>query len=83
MDLAGATDEAPVPDGQRRIAADVVRQRTRDVLHDWRTARTNPIQQLSRMLSQASQEYADRFLVELIQNGFDAHEAGSTGSTLR
>jgi hypothetical protein len=57
--------------------ADVVQRQALGVLHDWRTAKTKPIQQLSRMLSQASQEYADRFLIELIQNGFDAHGPSS------
>jgi hypothetical protein len=60
------------------MPSDVIWQRSRDVIYDWHSARTAPIQQLSRMLAQTSQEYADRFLVELVQNGYDANDPATT-----
>ncbi len=44
-----------------------------------RKARYNPTKSLTELTSQLSQEYEDRFLVELIQNAYDAHEPGTSG----
>lgn len=45
--------------------------------HLGRKARYNPTKSLTALTSQLTQEYEDRFLVELIQNAYDAHEPGA------
>ncbi len=51
--------------------------RIRDHLH--RTARFNPVKSLRELTKQLTQEYEDRFLIELIQNAYDAHPVGFSG----
>lgn len=51
------------------------RKRIRDHLR--REARYNPTKSLTALTGQLTQEYEDRFLVELIQNAYDAHNPGT------
>ena len=41
--------------------------------------RWNPVKSLTTLTSQVAHEYEDRFLIELLQNAYDAHAPGSTG----
>lgn len=50
--------------------------------HLSRRARYNPTRSLTALTSQLSQEYEDRFLVELIQNAYDAHPPGARDGRL-
>lgn len=59
----------------REIVANESPNRIRD--HLGRKARYNPTKSLTALTSQLSQEYEDRFLVELIQNAYDAHKPGT------
>lgn len=59
----------------RDIVASESPNRIRDHLD--RKARYNPTKSLTALTSQLTQEYEDRFLVELIQNAYDAHEPGT------
>src|SRR4051812_31440994 len=59
----------------RELVASESPNRIRDHLD--RKARYNPTKSLSALTSQLTQEYEDRFLVELIQNAYDAHEPGT------
>lgn len=82
---------SPEPDAEptaaqetaRRPASpeDIVRvespNRIRD--HFGRKARYNPTKSLTAITGQLTQEYEDRFLVELVQNAYDAHPHGSRG----
>ena len=56
----------------RELVTNESPNRIRDHLD--RKARYNPTKSLTELTSQLSQEYEDRFLVELIQNAYDAHE---------
>lgn len=47
--------------------------------HFGRRARYNPTKSLTALTRQLTQEYEDRFLVELVQNAYDAHAHGSRG----
>lgn len=59
----------------REIGANESPNRIRD--HFNRTAQYNPTRSLTALTAQLTQEYEDRFLVELIQNAYDAHPPGS------
>src|SRR3954453_23855356 len=54
--------------------------RIRDHLE--RKARYNPTRSLTALTSQLTQEYEDRFLVELVQNGYDAQPPGTRDGCL-
>jgi hypothetical protein len=56
----------------RELVASESPNRIRDHLD--RKARYNPTKSLTALTSQLTQEYEDRFLVELIQNAYDAHK---------
>lgn len=60
----------------RDIVLAEARNRIRD--HFSRTARFNPTKSLTAITGQLTQEYEDRFLVELIQNAYDAQPPGSS-----
>lgn len=45
--------------------------------HFARTSRFNPTRSLTALTSQLAQEYEDRFLIELVQNAYDAHTPGT------
>lgn len=45
--------------------------------------RWNTVASLSDLTRKVAHEYEDRFLIELIQNAYDAHEPGSTGGRVR
>lgn len=61
----------------RDLVASESPNRIRDHLD--RKARYNPTKSLTSLTNQLTQEYEDRFLVELVQNSYDAHERGSRG----
>ena len=58
-----------------KLVASESPNRIRD--HFNRTARYNPTKSLTALTSQLTQEYEDRFLVELVQNAYDAHSPGA------
>ncbi|HLF43082.1 MAG TPA: DUF3883 domain-containing protein [Acidimicrobiia bacterium] len=60
----------------RDLVANESPNRIRD--HFNRKARYNPTKSLTALTSQLTQEYEDRFLVELIQNAYDAHPPGTS-----
>jgi hypothetical protein len=64
-----------VPMHPRDLVISESPNRIRDHLN--RRARYNPTRSLTALTSQLTQEYEDRFLVELIQNAYDAHEPGT------
>src|SRR5262249_29944863 len=57
----------------------LIEQKARDVIEVyWESrARWNPAKSLKNLTAQATQEYENRFLIELIQNAYDAHPAGT------
>ena len=59
------------------VPADIVAAEAAHRIDDHlnRRARFNPIASLKALTTQLAQEYEDRFLVELIQNAYDAHPA--------
>lgn len=59
----------------RELVANESPNRIRDHLD--RKARYNPTKSLTSLTSALTHEYEDRFLVELIQNAYDAHEPGT------
>jgi len=59
----------------RELVANESPNRIRDHLD--RKARYNPTKSLTAITGQLTQEYEDRFLVELIQNAYDAHKPGT------
>lgn len=59
----------------RELVANESPNRIRDHLD--RKARYNPTKSLTSLTSQLTHEYEDRFLVELIQNAYDAHVPGT------
>ena len=59
----------------RELVAVEAPNRIRDHLN--RRARYNPTRSLTALTSQLTQEYEDRFLVELVQNAYDAHPPGT------
>jgi hypothetical protein len=71
--MLGPTPEANRTDAPR--PADVVAAEAgyRIADHLGRQARFNPTAALKALTTQLTQEYEDRFLVELIQNAYDAH----------
>lgn len=64
--------EAPHP---AQVVAEESPNRIRDHLN--RTAQFNPVLSLKALAIQVTQEYEDRFLVELVQNAYDAQPPGS------
>lgn len=44
--------------------------------------RWNTVASLSDLTQKVAHEYEDRFLIELIQNGYDAHGRGSSGGRI-
>lgn len=63
---------------------DVIEQRTRNVLEVFRDARGkwNFAPSLTKLSAEAAHEYADRFLIELIQNAYDAHPESRTDGVI-
>ena len=59
----------------QELVADESPNRIRD--HFSRKARYNPTRSLTALTSQLTHEYEDRFLVELVQNAYDAHPPGT------
>lgn len=57
------------------VPADIVSAEARHRIDDHlnRRARYNPTASLKALTTQLTQEYEDRFLVELVQNAYDAH----------
>jgi hypothetical protein len=60
----------------REVVAAEARDRIRD--HLGRSARYNPTASLKSLTAQITHEYEDRFLIELVQNAYDAHPPGTT-----
>lgn len=75
MDADLATSPERVTQTPEEVVALEARHRIRD--HLGRRARYNPTASLKALSTQLAQEYEDRFLVELIQNAYDAHPSGT------
>ncbi len=64
----------------RELVANESPNRIRD--HFNRKASYNPTASLTALTNQLTQEYEDRFLVELVQNAYDAHPPGTRDGRL-
>lgn len=56
--------------------------RTRIQVHLETRDRWNTVASLSDLTRKVAHEYEDRFLIELVQNGYDAHQRGSCGGRM-
>lgn len=71
-------DEQPAADVTARSPRDVVELEAlkRISVHMETRDRWSPVASLTELTRQVAHEYEDRFLIELIQNGYDAHPSG-------